>query len=76
MTSQLHLDRTKAQRKSVTRTMANVREIGRELRDRRDDGLAVIELAGAADALREAENFLLSAETHLQDGASTGRPAA
>ena len=48
MSSQLHLDRTKAQRKSVTRIMAKVREIGRELRDRRDDGLAVIELAGGS----------------------------
>ncbi len=76
MANQRHLDATKAQRKSVTRILAKVRTIGRELRGADSNEPALVDLAAAADSLREAENWLLSAETHLQDGQTTGRPAA
>ena len=70
------LDRTQAQRKSVTRILAKVRTIAKELRERGQDALAVVNLAGAANALADAENYLLTAETRMQDAEPTERPAA
>ena len=68
------LDRTRAQRKSVTRILAKTRAIAKDLREA-TDGLASINLAGAINALAESEGYLIGAETRLQD-AQTGRPAA